>query len=173
MIVFEKEISMPRTFRILLFVIVLLLSLACSLITNPINNVKNTANTAQAIATDAIALASQAAPFETLIANPTLLAVGDIFNPQGAPVAEWNGIPVMPQATAGEEVTGLYSYKASVSAADAIQYYKDQLTPLGWSEEFVQEGEPAVMFYTKDPQSLTITIAPAEDGSVLIWLALQ
>lgn len=164
---------MPRTSRIVLVVIVLLFSIACSLISKPINQVQNAANTAQAIASDAVALATQAVPFETLIANPTILAIGDIFNPQGAPVSEWNEIPVMPQATVGEEVAGLYSYKASVSIADAIQYYKDQLVPLGWSEQFVQEGEPAVMFYIKDPQSLTITIAPAEGGEVLIWLALQ
>lgn len=164
---------MSRLSKVGSFSLVAAFLLACSLISNPINSVKNTANTAQAIASDAVALATQAAPFETLIANPTILAVGDIFNPQGAPLAEWNGIPVMPQAAAGEEVTGLYSYTAAATTQEAIDYYKAQLTLLGWSEQFVQEGEPAVMFYVKDPQSLTITIAPAEDGSVLIWLALQ
>lgn len=164
---------MSRTARILLVTIVVGLSLACSLISNPINQVQNTANTAQAIASDAVALATQAVPFETLIANPTVLAFGDIFNPQGAPLAEWNGIPVMPQATAGEEVTGLYSYKASATNEEATEFYTTQLTSLGWSEQVREIGEPTLLYYVKDQQGVTITIAPAENSSVLIWLVLQ
>ncbi|MCI0555479.1 MAG: hypothetical protein L0287_31420, partial [Anaerolineae bacterium] len=80
---------MSHPSRKLLITIIVGFSLACSLISNPLNNVQDAANTAQAIASDAVALATQAVPFETLIANPTVLAFGDIFNPQGAPLTEW------------------------------------------------------------------------------------
>ncbi len=164
---------MSRIFKVLLFVLVLLFTLACSLISNPIDQVQNTAKTAQAIASDAVALATQVVPFETLVANPTVLAFGDIFNPQGAPLPEWNGIPVMPQATAGQEVTGLYSYKANTTVEDAAAFYAAQLTALGWVEQVNEIGETTVLFYAKDQQGLTITIAPAESNNVLIWLVLQ
>lgn len=164
---------MSRLSRISMFALVFVFLLACSLITNPINQVQDTANTAQAIASDAVALATQAVPFETLIANPTVLAFGDIFNPQGAPVTEWNGIPVMPQATAGEEVTGLYSYKANATNEEATEFYTTQLTSLGWSEQVREIGETTLLYYVKDQQGVTITIAPADTNSILIWLVLQ
>ncbi len=164
---------MTRTYKLTMLVLVLVFSLACSLITNPISDVQNAAQTAQAIASDAIALATQAVPFETLVANPTVLAFGDIFNPQGAPLTQWNGIPIMPQATAGEEVTGLYSYKASATNEEATEFYVTQLTSLGWSEQVKETGETTLLYYVKDPQGVTITIAPSESGSVLIWLVLQ
>ncbi|MEW6084034.1 MAG: hypothetical protein AB1607_05490 [Chloroflexota bacterium] len=164
---------MSRLSRISMCALVFVFLLACSLITNPINQVQDTANTAQAIASDAVALATQAVPFETLIANPTVLAFGDIFNPQGAPVTEWNGIPVMPQATAGEEVTGLYSYKANATNEEATEFYTTQLTSLGWSEQVREIGETTLLYYVKDQQGVTITIAPADTNSILIWLVLQ
>ena len=164
---------MSRSSKISIFALGIVFLLACSLISNPIDQVQNTANTAQAIASDAIALATQAVPFETLIANPTVLAFGDIFNPQGAPVTEWNGIPVMPQATAGEEVTGLYSYKATATNEEATAFYETQLQTLGWEKQVEEKGETTLLYYVKDQQGVTITITPADNNSVLIWLVLQ
>ncbi len=164
---------MSRLFKVSMFTLVLVFLLACSLISNPVNDVKNSANTAQAIASDVVAIATQAVPFETLIANPTVLAFGDIFNPQGAPLTEWNGIPIMPQATAGEEVTGLYSYKATATNEEAVAFYETQLQTLGWAKQVEEQGETTLLYYAKDQQGVTITIAPAESGSILIWLVLQ
>ena len=166
---------MSRIFKILLFVCVLAFSLACALISKPIDDVRNAANTAQAFATDAIALATQAAPIGTLIANPSLIPdVGNLFNPEGTPLAEWNGIPVMPQATAGQEFNSTnYSFKFSGAIKDAEDFYNDALPKLGWSQSFAMPGneQEVILAFSKDTSTLVITITTVED-SILVLLTL-
>jgi hypothetical protein len=165
---------MSRVFKLLFFVIVLLFSLACSLITNPLNNVQNTANTAQAIATDVSSLATLV-PVETLGALPTQLSqIGDYFNPQGTPVAEWNGIPIMPQATAGQEFDAAnYSYKYTGSPKEASEFYSDALGNVGWSPMVTtSDDQGGLLVYSKENAFLTITITLVEDG-VVVWMSLS
>jgi hypothetical protein len=61
--------------------------------------------------------------------------VGDItqyYNPTGTPLQSWNGIPIMPQATAGQEFKAdVYSYKATASLAQASQYYTAKAASIG------------------------------------------
>ena len=169
---------MSRLSKFLLVFTLAVFALACNLVTSPIKDVQNLAGTAESIASSMpaetlMALASQI-PVETLQALPSALPeVNDLLNPQGTPVDEWNGIPVMPEAVAGAEVESVYSYKANVTSEAAKDFYAAQLPLLGWVEQFVQPGDTTVMFYMKDTQSLTITISPAADESRIIWLALN
>jgi len=166
---------MSRLSKILLFSIVAVFMLACALISNPINDAKNTVNTAQAIVTDAVGLATQAAPLGTLIANPSLIPdVGNYFDPQGTPVAEWNGIPIMPQAMAGQEHDPAnYSFKFTGTAQEAQDFYNDALVNLGWSSMLSLPGDEqgALLVFQKDNSILTITITSA-DGSTVVLLTL-
>jgi hypothetical protein len=166
---------MSRLFRVSLFALVFVFLLACSLISNPINDVKNTANTAQALVTDAVELATQAAPLGTLIANPSLIPdVGNYFDPQGTPVAEWNGIPIMSQATAGQEHDPAnYSFKFTGTAQEAKDFYDGALPGLGWSTLMSMPGDEngALLVFQKDSSSLTVTITSA-DGSTVVLLTL-
>lgn len=166
---------MSRLTKISLFSLVIVFTLACSLISNPINDVKNTANTAQAFATDANALLTQAAPLGTLIANPSLIPdVGNYFDPQGTPVAEWNGIPIMAQATAGQEHDPAnYSFKFTGTAQEAQDFYNDALINLGWSSMLSVPGDEngALLVFQKDNSILTMTITSA-DGSTVVLLTL-
>src|SRR5512139_2350140 len=152
---------MSRAPKILLFSLGLVFMLACALVTNPINDVKNTANTAQAIVTDAVGLATQAAPLGTLIANPSLIPdVGNYFDPQGTPVAEWNGIPVMPQATAGQEFTDpnpSYSFKINATAQEVKDYYDAQMPDIGWNApiSIPVQADGGALAYLKDGKTLT------------------
>jgi hypothetical protein len=61
--------------------------------------------------------------------------VSQFFNPVGQPVQNWNGIPIMPQATAGQEFkTGqVYSFKATANISQAVSFYEAQMPPLGFS----------------------------------------
>jgi hypothetical protein len=166
---------MSRSSKILLLLVVLVFSLACALVTNPINDVKNTAGTAQAFATDINALTTQAAPLGTLIANPSLIPnVGDYFNPQGTPVAEWNGIPIMPQATAGQEHDQAnYSFKFTGTVQEAQDFYNSSLETLGWSNMLSMPGDEqgALLVFQKESGILTITITAVE-GSTVVLLTL-
>ena len=61
--------------------------------------------------------------------------VGDItqyYNPVGTPLQSWNGIPIMPQATAGQEFKAdVYSYKATATLNQATQYYTAKAATIG------------------------------------------
>lgn len=184
--------SRPSKFLSLLVVIVFLL--ACNFVTQPINDVQNLAGTAQALGTlvpietlQALpTIIASAVPAETLqalpSAIPTLEALAsampdfeNLFNPQGTPVQEWQGVPVMSQATAGQEFSenNTYSFKANVTVQDVQNFYKEQLTAQGWSQpfDFPLEAEGGLMVFQKDDSTLTITITSSE-GSVVVLLTM-
>ncbi len=131
-------------------------SLACATITQPISDAKNFAATAEAYATS---MPSQ---------MPDVKAFTD---PQGTPVSEWNGIPIMTQATAGQEFNAkTYSFKAIATGTEAQEFYKTQLKSLGWTQPFeLPSGTNAgIMVFQKESAFLTITITPADDKIVVI-----
>jgi hypothetical protein len=61
-----------------------------------------------------------------------LMNVAQYFNPVGTPVQNWHNIPIMSQATAGQEFkTNVYSYKATATLAQASQFYESKAASLG------------------------------------------
>jgi hypothetical protein len=168
---------LSRYYRFALLIVLVAATLACGLISNPINNVRNTAETAQA--------AVSAVPLETLQALPSafpsleafasaLPTFEGLFNPTGEPVSVWNDIPIMPEATAGNEVGSNYSFRAPVSVEDVKTFYYDQLTALGWTQMMSLPGssEVAVTVFTKDDHILTVT-ATGQGDEVIVVLGLQ
>jgi len=189
MIMTGKEIYMSRVSKILMVSVVVLFVLACNFVTQPVKDVQNLAGTAQAIGSaipiETLQALPSALPMETLqalpSAAPTIEALatvlGDITNPQGTPVQEWKGIPIMPQATVGQEFTenntNVYSFKANATAKDVQDFYKEKLTPLGWNQplDLPVGTEGGIMTFQKDNSTLIITISFSE-GSVLALLTL-
>lgn len=182
---------MTRVSKILMVSIVILFVLACNFVTQPIKDAQNLAGTAEAI--------GSAIPIETLQALPSAIAsvipaetlqalpssaptiealatqFGNTLNPQGAPVQEWKGIPIMPQATAGQEFSesSTYSFKATVTTKEVEDFYNEKLTALGWSQPFNLPGgaEGGLMTFQKDNNTLIITIT-SSDGSVVVLLTM-
>lgn len=160
---------MSRLSKFLTVTIVVIFLLACSFITQPIQDTENLAKTAQAV--------GSAIPVETLEAFGTSMPnLENVFNPQGTPVQEWKGIPVMPQATAGQEFPeqNTYSFKANITIKEVQDFYTEKLTALGWEQPFdiPAEGDAAIMIFQKDDSSLTITITSWEEYFVVL-LSLQ
>ena len=129
---------------------------------------------------------ASAIPVETFQALPctvpTLEALasslpdfGSMFNPQGPPVQEWRGIPILPAATAGQEFSenNTYSFKANVTTKEVKDFYNQRLPELGWSQpfEFPFEGETGIMVFQKEQTSVTITVT-ASEGSVVVLLVM-
>lgn len=190
MIAAQKEILMSRLAKFISLSILILFVLACSTVTQPFQDAQNLAATAQSFATTLPmetlqALATQI-PVETLRALPSSAptfealasAMPDFegyFNPEGTPVSEWNGIPVMPQATAGEEFADgtTYSSKVNASVKEAQDFYSAELPKLGWSPSFSMPGNDmvAVLVFQKDSSILTVTITDV-NGSVVVVLTL-
>lgn len=180
---------MSRLSKILSFTIVIAFLLACNFVTQPIQDAQDLAETAQSVATlipveTLQALPSAIAsviPEETLQALPSALPslealatnVGNMFDPQGTPAQEWNGIPIMPQATAGQDFSenSSYSFKFTGTTQEVQDFYEGQLTALGWSQpfSFPVEAEGGILTFSKDDTTLLITIT-ASEGAVVVLL---
>ncbi len=182
---------MSRLSKILLVVVVVVFVLACNFVTQPINDAQNLAQTAQSVASlvpieTLQALPSAIAsviPEETLQALPSAIPslealatdFGNMFDPQGTPAQEWRGIPIMPQATAGQEFSenSSYSFKAPATPQEVQDFYTEQLTALGWNQpfSFPVEAEGGILTFGKDNSTLLITIT-ASEGTVVVLLTL-
>jgi hypothetical protein len=148
---------MKHIYKYLLLVILIATVLACGVISNPLSGAQNFASTAQAMAS----------------AIPSGLPdVTKYLNPQGTPAKEWNGIPIMPQATAGQEFSkSTYSFRISGVDEPTIQsFYTDQLKTLGWSSQFSAAGGSSggIMLFTKGSQVLSITITKSDQDEVVL-----
>jgi hypothetical protein len=179
---------MSRLSKILSLTIVIAFLLACNFVTQPIQDAQDLAETAQSVASALPVETLQAAataiasviPEETLQALPSAAPslealatnIGNMFDPQGTPVQEWNGIPIMPQATAGQEFSAnsSYSFKFTGTTQEVQDFYVEQLTALGWSQpfSFPVEAEGGILTFGKDDTTLLITIT-ASEGSVVVW----
>lgn len=152
---------MTRIYKLTFIAILTVTALACGITSNPLSGAQNLASTAQALAS----------------AIPTGLPdVTKYMNPQGAPATDWNGIPIITQATAGQEFSkGTYSYKATgVTEQDVQAFYNDKLKAAGWDSPFSAQGGSAggLMLFTRESQVLTITITKS-DQDLVVLLSLQ
>ena len=170
---------MSRLTKYLSLSLLILFILACSTVTQPIKDAQNLAGTAQSFATTLPvetlkALATQM-PVETLQALSTQIPDFECTNPQGTPVSEWKGIPIMPQATAGQECpdTSSYSFKVDATVKDAQDFYNAQLVNMGWSSSFSMPGNDSIVIlaFQKDNDVLTLAITNL-NGSVMILLTM-
>lgn len=182
---------MSRLSRFLLISIIVVFVLACNFVTQPLNDAQNLAQTAQALGTTIPIETLQALPSlipsvipeETLQALPSALPsveafatdFGNSLDPQGTPVQEWKGVPIMPQATAGEEFneSNTYSFRVNATAQEVQEFYSKELTDLGWNQPFEVplEADGGLLMFGKDNSSLMILITPSE-GSLVVLLTL-
>lgn len=173
---------MSRLSKFLLLIVLIVFVLACNFVTQPIDDVQNLAGTAESIASalpiETFQALPSALPLETIQSGiPTEFSDLDDFNyfdPQGTPLSEWNEIPIMPQATVGEEFNdGVYSFKIDAAPDEVKEYYETELTNRGWSSTFdlPVEGTGGLMLYSLDDRLLTITFTVV-DGEIVVVLTL-
>ena len=174
---------MSRLSKILLLIVLVTFTLACNFINQKVDDVKNDIeNTVQAVTTsipfETLQAVSSALPMETLQALPSSMPdFGNMFNPQGEPVAEWNGIPIMPQATAGQEHdANNYSFKFAGTAKEASDFYNNNtMSELGWSPMLSMPGDEngALLVFQKDNGILTITVTTTDGNTVVLLTVTQ
>ena len=172
---------MSRLSKILLGSALGLFILACSLVTGPINQVENTASTAESFASalpiNTIEALATSIPVQTIEALPsTIPDYENYFSPTGTPVEQWNDIPIMLQATVGQEFDdNTYSYTVPLPASDVQAFYDQKMEALGWTSSFgfQPSEEGGILVYQKDSEFLTITMVADQDGSVGVDVLLQ
>jgi len=83
------------------------------------------------------------------------------FTSTEKPLTNWNGIPIMPQATAGQEVEhDRYSFQVPVDSGKIESFYNEALKSLGWNPV---DHQWLGTEYTKDKRTLLVTYAPNSD----------
>ena len=173
---------MSRLSKYVLILTVIVFILACNTITKPFNDAQDAVETVQSFATamplETIQSFATNMPVETLQAVSSALPnFGDMFNPQGEPVAEWNGIPIMSQATAGQEHdANNYSFKFTGTAKEASDFYNNNtMNGLGWSPMFSMPGDEngALLVFQKNNGILTITVTTTDGNTVVLMTVTQ
>lgn len=157
--------------KILLLALLVVFTFACNFFNpsvEPMQGLVKTAvaiDTANAMETPLEALTTPGIPYE------------DMFDPQGEPVVEWNGIPIMEQATAGKELdANTYSFQFTGKTKDAVVFYNDQMIKLGWSSVFTVPGLGGVersLTFQKDDVTLYISVNSKDETSVIVVLHRQ
>ena len=169
---------MSRLTKFLSLFVLVLFVLACNTVTQPFKDVQNFAGTAESFATampvETLKALTTQIPVSTLQALPSEMPdIEGFFNPEGTPVSQWKGIPIMSQATAGEEFAdgNTYSFKVDATVKEAQDFYNTQLTTLGWTSSFNMPGNDtvAVQLFQKENNLLTVTISEV-NGAVVVVL---
>jgi hypothetical protein len=92
--------------------------------------------------------------------------------PAGTPVKNWNGIPIMPNAIAGDDETQSYAFTMKAPVEEVQKFYEKELAKLGWNQFANSEGNPqtVLLMFMKGSDTLTITILSQTDGTTYVML---
>jgi hypothetical protein len=93
------------------------------------------------------------------------------FNSTDKPLTNWKGIPIMTQATAGQQVKDdTYTFKVPVDTGTINSFYSNTLKSLGWN---IDDNQMLGMRFAKDKSILLVTLAPTTDmESFVVTLVL-
>jgi hypothetical protein len=96
-------------------------------------------------------------------------------NPSDPPMQNWVDIPVMPQATAGQVVQTLigsyYCFRIPVTIGQVESFYKDKLTPSGWSLMSDVNGQMMFIGYSQAGiQQLFLISGPGNKNDLIVAL---
>ena len=163
---------MSRLTRFSLVFVLIVFILACNTVTRPVRDAQEAVETVQSLATamplETLQSFATNMPVETLQAISSAIPnFGDMFNPQGEPVEDWNNIPIMTDATAGQEFSPTsYSFATPSTASAVKDFYDTKLKDLGWGSLFGSQvsDQGGLLVYQKDNALLTMTIATNPDG---------
>ncbi len=112
-------------------------------------------------------IAGTVAPLTAPTAMSDLLAT---LIPHGQPISEWNGIPIMSSALAGEGDTEAYRFTTAASREQIEGFYNQELLKLGWERLGSSEGDAGavIMIFSKDDSNVSISIFPKDDVFIVM-----
>ena len=92
--------------------------------------------------------------------------------PVGEPASEWEGIPIMANALAGEGDRNGYSFTINASTDEIQEFYENELSKLGWNLFASGQGttDAILLFFMKDASTLSVSIIPQPDGTMYVLL---
>ena len=111
-------------------------------------------------------------PTETSI-PPTETPPPFVFpTPSGKPLTEWNGIPVMSGAIAGEATNYGYAFIVNASLEEAQGYYEEEMVKLGWNMMASSQDSMGTtgLLFQKESETASVNITPQPGGLVYVLL---
>jgi len=92
--------------------------------------------------------------------------------PEGQPVSDWSGIPIMQDALAGEGDATSYRFTTQASLDEIQKYYEKELSKLGWNLLATGEGDSgaAILIFTGSGGTLSMSIIPNGDQFIVMFV---
>jgi hypothetical protein len=86
----------------------------------------------------------------------------EIVLPSGTPLAEWEGIPIMPGAISGEPAgDDVYQFTIQATIDEVTGYYETELADLGYQLDATEDqGGYTALYFSNDTTTIVIFIAP-------------
>jgi hypothetical protein len=86
--------------------------------------------------------------------------------PSGTPIAEWEGIPIMPGAIAGEVSDGSYQFTSTASSDEIISFYQTELSKLGFELELTTDESAGYTVLSFSKEGITGLVAIVSLGGI-------
>lgn len=90
--------------------------------------------------------------------------------PTGKPITNWEGIPVMPNAIAGDGDSQGYTFTIKATPEEVQKFYEKTMSKLGWNMFASGQGttEAILLIFMKGSDTMTISIIPQPDGLMYV-----
>ncbi len=92
--------------------------------------------------------------------------------PAGQPLANWEGIPIMPGAVSAENDAKGYTYSIKASLDDVKNFYVQQLGSQGWQP--LGSGQASanslIMIFSNGSDTVTVSVIPQSEGALYVFL---
>jgi hypothetical protein len=107
-----------------------------------------------------------------------MMNISQYLHPVGTPLQSWHDVPVMPQATAGQEFSvQVYSYMAAATLAEAQKYYAGKTAALGMTNPMNSgstgaggQGVHSFTYFSSD-LSIVLTSSDNDTGHVTVVIS--
>ena len=111
-----------------------------------------------------------AIPTRTVTLPPTSSPIPPTETPEAQLTSEWNGIPIMPGAIAGEGDDEGYVFTIYATLQQVQEYYRFELEQLGWQALSQEEDDSsATLIFTDDASGmLTVSILSKGEESLVL-----
>ena len=111
-------------------------------------------------------------PTQTPIPSTETSSAPVLPMPSGKPSVDWEGIPIMPNAIAGEGDSTGYSFTIDTSPDEIQKFYETELAKLGWNMFASGQGttNAILLIFMKDTSTLSVSIIPQPDGIMYVLL---
>ena len=113
------------------------------------------------------------APTNTFVPPAATPEATTALLPGGQTASEWNGIPIMPEAIAGEGDEESYVFTVKATPLQVQNYYQVELGKLGWQLATTGSEDSSLTLTFNDPASATLTISILSKGEQVLVLLVR